>query len=297
MSNHVADSQQQDLFGDDAARSLLDQLLEDSRLYRTSQDFQRLLTFVARLRNFAPFNAMLLEIQKPGLSYAASALDWRERFGRKPKESARPLLILWPFGPVALVYDVQDTEGKPLPEDAFSFVANGPMTAQKVLGFHQGLSKAGVDLCWIDSGDRHAGFIRVVWRASNPKELTRYQISINRNHSAAAQFATLTHELAHMTLGHLGADRKNGIPRRQQLSHAQQELEAESVSFILCERNGIKSRAHRYLSDFVGADTSTDSLDVYRILRAAGMVESLLGLGAHTRFDRPAKGAIASVER
>ena len=64
----------------------------------------------------APFNAMLLQVQKPGLTYAASAADWRLRFGRKPKEGARPLLILWPFAPVALVYDVMDTEGEDLPD-------------------------------------------------------------------------------------------------------------------------------------------------------------------------------------
>jgi hypothetical protein len=29
-----------------------------------------------------------------------SVLDWRERFGRRPKEGVRRLLILWPFGSV-----------------------------------------------------------------------------------------------------------------------------------------------------------------------------------------------------
>jgi hypothetical protein len=57
-------------------------LLSDSRLYTKSKDYKDLLDFVIRLRNFAPFNAMLLQVQKPGLSYAASAYDWRERFGR-----------------------------------------------------------------------------------------------------------------------------------------------------------------------------------------------------------------------
>ena len=103
-------SQQQDLFDSEGVRSLLDQLLEDSRLYTQSEDFKDLLAFVVKLRNFAPFNAMLLQVQKPGLSYTASARDWRERFSRRPKEGARPLLILWPFGPVVLVYDVMDTE-------------------------------------------------------------------------------------------------------------------------------------------------------------------------------------------
>src|SRR6185369_8861410 len=114
---------------DGAVRSLLGQLLTDSRLYTRSKDYQELLDFIVRLRTFAPFNAMLLHMQKPGLSYAASARDWRERFGRTIKEGARPLLILWPFGPVALVYDVLDTEGDDLPDDVASFAARGPIDA------------------------------------------------------------------------------------------------------------------------------------------------------------------------
>jgi hypothetical protein len=62
-----------DLQNTDAERSLLADLLESSRLYRTGKDYRGLLDFVSRLRNFAPFNAMLLQIQKPGLMYAASA--------------------------------------------------------------------------------------------------------------------------------------------------------------------------------------------------------------------------------
>ena len=67
---------QLDLLETAEARSLLDQLLADSKLYPKSADYKALLDFVVRLRNFAPFNAMLLQIQKPDLSYAASALDW-----------------------------------------------------------------------------------------------------------------------------------------------------------------------------------------------------------------------------
>src|SRR5690625_250506 len=116
-------------------RAILDQLLEDSRLYRTSKEYMELLDFVARMRDFAPFNALLLHIQKPGLTHAASAKDWRERFNRRPKLDARPLLILRPFAPVALVYDVQDTEGDPLPPGAFLFRAEGSMTPETLQGF------------------------------------------------------------------------------------------------------------------------------------------------------------------
>ena len=64
---------QQDLFDPDVVRSLLDQLLADARLYKSGKDYKELLNFVVRLRNFAPFNAMLLQVQKPGLRLAASA--------------------------------------------------------------------------------------------------------------------------------------------------------------------------------------------------------------------------------
>lgn len=87
----------------DVAKSLLADLIERSRLYHRSQDYQALLDFTSRLRTFAPFNAFLLHVQKPGLRFAASAHDWQDRFDRTIKEGARPLLILWPFGPVAFV--------------------------------------------------------------------------------------------------------------------------------------------------------------------------------------------------
>jgi hypothetical protein len=86
------DSNQPDLSENAAARTLLDQLITDSKHYHRSKDYKALLDFVVNLRNFAPFNAMLLHIQKPGLSYAASARDWRERFGRAPKNGARSLV-------------------------------------------------------------------------------------------------------------------------------------------------------------------------------------------------------------
>ena len=122
MTDHTASYfETQDSSKKEATRALLDQLLEDSRLYKRSKDYKELLEFVVKLRNFAPFNAMLLQVQKPGLSYAASEKDWLERFGCRLKVGARPLLILWPFSPVALVYDVMDVEGGSLPRDVATF--------------------------------------------------------------------------------------------------------------------------------------------------------------------------------
>ena len=273
------------------ARSLLDQLISDSQLYTQSKDYKELLDFVVRLRNVAPFNAMLLQVQKPGLSYAASARDWRDRFGRRPKVGARPLLILWPFGPVALVYDVLDTEGKALPEDVASFFARGSIDLARMASFPPLLTKKTIEWCAVDAGDRRAGSIGVVRRVAEnketkTKEFTDYRMCINRNHSPAVQFATLAHELGHLFLGHLGPDKALKVPERPSISHAKRELEAESVAYIVCARNGVECKSHKYLAGYVQDNTTIDDIDLYQVMDAAGAVERLLALTTHTKFDQ-----------
>jgi IrrE N-terminal-like domain len=276
---------QGDLFETEAARSLLDQLLSDSRLYTKSQDYKDLLDFVIRLRNFAPFNAMLLHVQKPGLTYAASAHDWHERFQRAPKEGARPLLILWPFGPVALVYDVLDTEGKDLPKGVSPFYAHGPINQERIGSFISFISRKGIEVRMIDAGEGTAGSIRVIQRAASAKQTTLYKMLLNRNHEPAVQFTTIAHELGHLFLGHLGPDRALAVPERASMDHRQVELEAESVAYLLCARNKVISKSEAYLSRYVTENTSVDHVDVYQVMRAAGQVEALLGLTAHTKYD------------
>ena len=282
MSYHAQDylEAQPELFNKEIGRAFLDQLLSDSRLYRRSKDYKELLTFVVRLRKFAPFNAMLLQVQKPGLSYAASIRDWLERFGRRPKEGARPLLILQPFGPVALVYDVLDTEGRPLPRDVASFPASGSISRQTLRSFEKPLMRKNITLSWVDAGDRRAGYVRIVHRPPDHDDPTQYGIWINRNHEPAIQFTTLAHELGHLYLGHLGPDRKLSIPVRRPLKHDQREIEAESVAYIVCHRNGIQPQSQKYLSNFVDSNTSSNDVDVYQVMRAAGKVETILNLAA-----------------
>ncbi len=275
------------LFETETVRALLDQLLSDSRLYTSTRDYKELLDFVARMRNFAPFNAMLLQVQKPGLRFAASAYDWRTRFGRRPKEGARPLLILWPFGPVALVWDVADTEGRELPRDVWSFYAHGPVDKGRIASFEEPLRKKNIEWFWVDAGDGSAGSVRVLRRATNENEATSYRMCVNLNHQPPVQFTTVAHELGHLFLGHLGYDQKLNIPERRSADHCRNELEAESVAYIVCARNGIHSASETYLTDYVEQNTTVDHLDIYQVMRAAGQVEGLLGLTAHTQFERP----------
>lgn len=272
-------------------RSLLDQLLADSKVYKSTDSYKALLEFVIRLRNVAPFNAMLLQLQKPGLTYAASAHDWKSQFKREVKEDARPLLILWPFGPVATVYDVLDTfdpqnpDQEGLPENIAKFFAVGEIQKERMKGFEKLLAKKKIELRWVDQGDAKAGQIKLIDREKIDKDKS-YLIKLNRNHNPAVQFTTLAHELAHLFLGHLGPNKILSAPNRSSLPHATEEIEAESVAYLVCERNGVKTKSETYLANFVTKGLSAENLDLYRITHAAGHVESILGLTMHTRFPR-----------
>ncbi len=101
--------------------STIDELVRQSIDYRSSTEFKEMIEFMAKFRAYAPYNNMLVRIQKPSCSFYATEIDWRSRFERHLKEDAHPLLILMPFGPVMLVYDLDQTDGKDVPRELLEF--------------------------------------------------------------------------------------------------------------------------------------------------------------------------------
>jgi hypothetical protein len=194
-------------------------------------------------------------------------------------------LILWPFGPVALVYDVVDLVSGNIPVDAQSFVAKGPMTDDRITTFIERMKSKDIAVSITDAGDRNAGSIQMTKLPKDEKTRGCYKMKINGNHTPDVRFVTIAHELAHLFLGHLGEDKKWGIKERLRCTHTQRELEAESVAFLVAKRNGVKSRSETYLANYVRDNPTMEDLDFYQMTRAAGQIETLLGIAAHTRFD------------
>ena len=121
--NQTAKSIQLSLFGDEEVvaargyatsrkqeRSALDELFEKSQQYRRSKDYLKLMEFMGKFREHAPFNLVLLHTQNPNAQYVMTAGEWELKFRCRIKRNARPCVILWPFAPVHFVYDVQDVE-------------------------------------------------------------------------------------------------------------------------------------------------------------------------------------------
>ena len=256
----------------DEAKSLTE-LFDEAAAYRSSKGYAGLLAFAVRMRRFGPYNAMLLHRQRPGLSFAASASEWRRQWKRTIKEDARPLVVLVRFGPVGFVYDIQDTEALPdapeLPRDAFAFPAVGNVSEAMLAAVVKAVEAKGIRIVEVDEGDWHAGCIQ---RAGGA-----YTVKANRNHSRETRLATIAHELGHLFLGHLGADRKHKprIPDRCAVRSEIQEVEAESVAYIVCRRRGVRPDSASYLAQYI-KDGGDLSLDIERIMTAAGTVEKAM---------------------
>lgn len=260
---------------DSRDRALVDQLIADTRLYDSAKAIKELLDFTARLRHIAPFNAMLLQIQKPGLSFAARPKDWWDHFKRRPKPYARPPVVLRNFGPVEFVYDLLDTEGEPLPVTAFSFPADGKVPARWQASIEQELGRAAIRIEWLDRGDYTAGHARKLTNHRDKNSLEGFEVGVNRNHTPETQLVTFAHELAHIYLGHCGDDAKRGVKFNRPEDVALREVEAETVAYLVSKRTGVSPRSEVYLDSY--KDTF-DRLDLHRILKVASAVEKLMDL-------------------
>jgi hypothetical protein len=264
----------------------LDALFREVGTYRQSSEFKELLNFIVRLRGLAPFNAMLVHIQRPGAWYVATANDWLNKFKRWPKRNATPLVILKPFGPVAFVFDVKDTEGEPIPEAALDFfVTKGKLPSaifKRTIGAAAGY---GVDVKEEkDAPGNSAGFIirlsaeaRQIFKDLKFSPYARYGLVINSKHTLETKYATIVHELAHLFCGHLGFTEGDWweCPNEEH-DEIICELEAESVAWLVCSRCGLEPPAARYLDRYLnGHVPQIPSIWLNRMLMAADEIEGM----------------------
>lgn len=188
-------------------RSALDELFQLVGTYRKGQDFFELLDFIRKFHDLAPYNAFLVHVQKPGSHFVASAEDWLNKYGRTVKPGARPLVILWPFAPVHFVFELNDTEGEGLPTHVERpIMIRGdipPWTIRSLLGR---LPRFGVSVHYADQRSACAGSIQVLEKATLLELETKivrlpYAIVLNKNLKPGEHFATVIHELGHLSAG------------------------------------------------------------------------------------------------
>lgn len=277
-------------FDADFARRALDGLFVATKRYATGRTFGELFQFLCRFRFYSPFNAMLLHIQNPGTTYAAPAERWKQDFDRVIRPGARPLVILQPMGPVMFVFDVGDTEPtgpdtRPLPREVTApFEPRGCNAECEFRRVRHNAVRDGVLIAEHPEGLDSAG--RIVPTKTKGLNLAfsdkvfvprRYDIVLNSKHSVTARFTTLVHEMAHLYSGHLGKpfEECKWWPDRRGMDVNTMEFEAESVTFVVCTRQGIQPPSATYLAEYLGQDKALPRISLERVLVAAGLIETM----------------------
>ncbi len=261
---------------DEAAReeaySAIDELIRSALAYHTPERFVELMKFTRRLPKYSPFNCMLLHIQNPDLKYVASPQQWAG-MGRKIKPGGRPLVILAPMHPVMFVFDVSDTVGAPLPPDIEReiedpFAVEGFIEAKTWKKVLRCCNQMGIQVKEEPLDITLAGDVRPIGIES-PKYLLR----LNAAHDSAPRFATLAHELAHLFCGHLGKTVSDFWEKRDNLTLASRELEAEAVAYLVASRFKLNTASKKYLSLYLTPGVTLPPYSMEIILTAAGAVE------------------------
>lgn len=192
----------------------LDKLYSEIRSYRSTKEFKNLLDFIIKFKELGAYNAALVYRQRPGSKYVATPSIWRNKFSRYIKPGACPLVILRPFEPVEFVFELADTEGKPVTEEILHpFKPEGEVLDVQYYSLIDNLKSIGIGLFEGEQGSSSAGFCTVEhWKRKetierNNKKIQMkilYDVVVNKNHSREEKFATILHESSHILCGHLG---------------------------------------------------------------------------------------------
>ena len=257
----------------------LDELFRRGAIYRGSEAFRDMIEFCARFRDYAPFNNLLVRIQNPSCSFFATAKDWQDRFYRRIKEDARPLLILAPRHPVMLVYDLDSTEPDPacpeaakLPEqlEAFTSVA-GEWKPAMLENLIANAKRDHIQVGFRELSSTNPGRVTLADEGSEWKVRSVVHDALD----GRGRFATLCHELAHIYLGHLRGDKDGWWPSRINLNHSTIEIEAEATAYIVCLRVGLTPASAKYVCDFMESGRVPEAVSVEMIAKVAGKLEEM----------------------
>ena len=251
----------------------IDELLLQSKKYQTSDEFNEMIRFMGQFRDYAPYNNMLVRVQNPSCSFYATAHDWYYRFERTLKEDAKPMIILAPMHPVMLVYDLDQTEGKALPRELEKFSAfEGKWESKWLERLIENANRHRIKVDFKSLSTTNSGFATFSRSQGNWK----MRIAIHDELDEPSRFGVLCHELAHIFLGHLGADKDLWWPSRSNLTRSTAEIEAESVAFIVTSQIELLGTSAAYISRHLGKnDKFPDSVSIDYIAKVAGKIERM----------------------
>jgi len=277
----------------ETASNPVDEVFAAIPRFRSSRDFMELMGFIARFPNYSAFNGLLLFLQNPLATYVATARTWTQKYNRQPRRNAKPLVILAPMAPILFLFDIQDTEGAPVPT---ALLRPRQIDNQQLGKFYattlHNAAIHGISVCEtvfnrdeIDAVSRITPALRKKYQDLGLPKDTSYLIFIDKTLALGGRYASLAHALGHIFCSHLGIVRHAWWPERDDLYIRGEEIEADSVAYLVCRRSGLRTNSEHYLLRFSETHQEIPAFSINAVIQAAGYIEDM---GRH-RWKAPKK--------
>ncbi len=280
----------------------IDELHLKIKAFRQSDRFKEMLDMAAKFHYLAPFNALLVSMQKRGAAFVLSVNQWR-KLGRRPKINGQQLIALVPFGPVQVLFDYSDTEpieGVRIPYgegvaavmDWWEYKSGkwerlkgqtvDPEFWRKLkenmarygIAYHDDMNAAG----------RFSGYIREykdeslqLYIGRNQYEMVKFQaksrflINVNKDYPSGMKLLTVCHELAHLFCRHVYYEKS----KVRELTIKEEEFEAETVAWLVCKRLGIDIPSEDYLATYA-REGELPNYNLNEIMKAVTKIENMI---------------------
>lgn len=235
------------------------------------EKYRNYLRTMSRFHNYSLNNQALIHLQRPDATLVAGYNRWRDKFSRHVLRGEKGITIIAPtpykkkieqekldpdtklpildadgkviteekeieipmFRPVK-VFDYAQTDGKPLPERVASPVANLIGSVENYEAFMEALCRSSPVPVEIKpmSADVDGYF--------SPKSQS---ITLREGMSEVQMVSAAVHEIAHAKLHNYGLQQPE---ERRHKSRNTEEVEAESISFMVCAYFGIETGANSF---------------------------------------------------
>lgn len=235
------------------------------------EKYRNYLRTMSRFHNYSLNNQALIHLQRPDATLVAGYNRWRDKFSRHVLRGEKGITIIAPtpykkkieqekldpdtklpildadgkviteekeieipmFRPVK-VFDYAQTDGKPLPERVASPVANLTGSVENYEAFMEALRRSSPVPVEVKplSADVDGYF--------SPKSQS---ITLREGMSEVQTVSAAVHEIAHAKLHNYGLQQPEAHKRK---SRNTEEVEAESISFMVCAYFGIETGANSF---------------------------------------------------
>ena len=235
------------------------------------EKYRNYLRTMSRFHNYSLNNQALIHLQRPDATLVAGYNRWRDKFSRHVLRGEKGITIIAPtpykkkieqekldpdtklpildadgkivteekeieipmFRPVK-VFDYAQTDGKPLPERVASPVANLTGSVENYAAFMEALRRSSpVPVEFKPLSTEMDGYF-------SPKSQS---ITLREGMSEVQTVSAAVHEIAHAKLHNYGLQQ---AAERKAKSRNTEEVEAESISFMVCAYFGIETGANSF---------------------------------------------------